>query len=85
LAFVQTEYFLIRLLLWLTAADLARGAAEPDLGLQLENFRNAAVPKPRAGLLHEVEIVLRGGAECRITGKAYFDAGLVALLVLFTI
>jgi hypothetical protein len=82
LGFVENKYFRIRLLVRLATADLTRGAAEPDLSLQLENFRNATVLQPRAGLLHEAGIARRSSAQRRITGKADFHTSLVASFIL---
>ena len=82
LAFVEKKYFAICLLVRLAAADLTRGAAEPDLSLELKNFRNATVLQPRAGLLHEAGIARRSSAQRRIAGKADLHTSLVASLVL---
>ena len=43
---VQIEDRCVRLVIRLTAADLARAATTSNLGLQLDGFRNFAVLKP---------------------------------------
>jgi hypothetical protein len=50
LEFVQTPYFLVRLPVRFTAADLAGRAAVTGFVLQLENFGSAVFSKPHASL-----------------------------------
>ena len=61
LELVQIQDFRIRLLVWRTAADLARRAAIPHFSFQLENFRNVVARKTSARLWEQIEVLPGSG------------------------
>jgi hypothetical protein len=66
------------------AADLARTAAAPDLGLEEQGLADLVVLQARAGLVHEVHVLTRGRAECGIVGKSHLHTVLHGLAILGT-
>jgi len=55
----------------LTAADLARATAAPDLRLEEKGLADLAVLDARAGVAYEIVVFARGRAEGCIAGEAH--------------